>query len=282
MREVVRDYSLHDAPAASQFIQASPLKIGESFEDLKRKMVPYRLNSQSLSNKHLPSISLEALPSITAAATPVTGIAIDENDDLGAQEELIVSPARRTRSGEHEDILGELSATPILKVRGRELDGLASDAKCFPLASDFPAPMKSSSGLSTRYGYDRVDENDDAQRLAVNVGTPLALRAAVLSTTIEMMPNAHEHLLYLPGIADEKDDGHDDVFNDKLSESNDVLEDTAAESTSQLFALNHFDWDGAGALKHQQQLQNPHAVAVDMVENIFYRAMQHPASLVQQ
>lgn len=70
-REAVRDYSQHIQPSSSSMYPlASPLRIGESFEDMKRKMVPYRISSQQ--------------------QLPVTGIAIEQDQDQ--EQELNATP----------------------------------------------------------------------------------------------------------------------------------------------------------------------------------------------
>lgn len=89
-QESVRDYHYSYEPVSST-IMPSPLKIGESFEDLKRKMIPFKVQLQSV-----PSGSVQASPVLqvvgvdnsTGDFDPSTsqalmrGIAIPTNDDI--------------------------------------------------------------------------------------------------------------------------------------------------------------------------------------------------------
>lgn len=56
--EIIRDYSYKNPPAGNHYNQPSPLRVGESFEDMKRKMIPFKALSS------IPSSS-----SITNSAT---------------------------------------------------------------------------------------------------------------------------------------------------------------------------------------------------------------------
>lgn len=40
--DTIRDYSMHDQPKSHYAAQPSPLRVGESFEDMKRKMIPFK------------------------------------------------------------------------------------------------------------------------------------------------------------------------------------------------------------------------------------------------
>lgn len=89
-QESVRDYHYSYEPVSSA-IMPSPLKIGESFEDLKRKMIPFKVQLQSV-----PSGSVQASPVLQVVGVdnsngdfdPSTsqalmrGIAIPANDDI--------------------------------------------------------------------------------------------------------------------------------------------------------------------------------------------------------
>lgn len=90
-QESVRDYHYSYEPVSST-IMPSPLKIGESFEDLKRKMIPFKVlqsvPSGSLSVQASPVLQVVGVDNGQGDFDPSTsqammrGIAIPANDDI--------------------------------------------------------------------------------------------------------------------------------------------------------------------------------------------------------
>lgn len=70
--EQVRDYSMRVPSGASSYYasQASPIRIGESFEELKRKVIPYKVLSQKSDNPHptTTSPSLNPIPGSSSSS----------------------------------------------------------------------------------------------------------------------------------------------------------------------------------------------------------------------
>lgn len=83
--ETIRDYSYKNPPAGNQFNQPSPLRVGESFEDMKRKMIPFKALSSIPSSSSLSNSSTKQNPKLTEASSPsktTHGIAMVDNSPM--------------------------------------------------------------------------------------------------------------------------------------------------------------------------------------------------------
>lgn len=114
--EVIRDYSMAHEPASS-IIMPSPIRIGESFEDLKRKMIPFKalqsMSSSSMSVKGTPILTVvasEALPPLSHSnGNSTRGIAIQSI----FQTDLIPpSPALSRRSSRNIAVVTPRNTSP--------------------------------------------------------------------------------------------------------------------------------------------------------------------------
>lgn len=235
-REAVRDYS--QTPCHNSQL-TSPLRIGESFEDMKRKMLPYRIPGE----------------------TSVAGIAMAEESpdadtscelEHGSSDITILSP-RITRAN---DAVAQLNATPMLQVT-RDCDSKDSDPPTSASAK--------SCGLDELVSgrrYQRGDDGDDTQRLAGFTFTPHA-KSKTSSRSYDEVS--------VPSLLADGKGSNDDLLSDNLSDVDDELEETAAESTSMIFA----QLVCVGCSQH-------HRLAEQVVGDIFQRALLPREVLSQQ
>jgi len=125
--ETIRDYSYRDQPKV-QYNQPSPLRIGESFEDMKRKMIPFQVLSS------IPSSSSLSNKSPSHPASSATSMSLMDGN---TEEEEGDSSSKRTR------------------VRGGGLGGLGGIAMMHD-EDHSPMHMTSSSRRSSREEEDPV------------------------------------------------------------------------------------------------------------------------------
>eukprot|EP01031_Cornospumella_fuschlensis_P026009 gene26009-31408_t len=207
-QEMVRDYS-YQHPSASSYTQASPLKVGETFEDMKRKMIPYKVHAPvDGATSVIDGVPIEGA-SVSAA---VTGIAIEEDEYEGSGVGELIVPTHSNGYGSQSQAL--IHYTPRM---AEHKDGDAgddvrnfSDAKSIPLLDTCRDTVEDGP-------HHRLVDN-----LHFNVGTPLRLAPAnEASSQTPSRAQPDTDLL----LADEKDD-----FNDKLSDTHETFDDTVGES----------------------------------------------------
>eukprot|EP01031_Cornospumella_fuschlensis_P029023 gene29023-35032_t len=206
-QEMVRDYS-YQHPSASSYTQASPLKVGETFEDMKRKMIPYKVHAPADgATSVIDGVPIEGA-SVSAA---VTGIAIEDAYEDSGVGELIV-PTHSNGYGSHSQTL--IHFTPRM-AEHKDSDA-GDDMRNFSDAKSTPLLDVSCDTLEYGPHHRLVDH------LHTSLGTPH--RPAPADDTFPQTPSRAQPDTDLL-LADEKDD-----FNDKLSDTHETFDDTVGES----------------------------------------------------
>jgi hypothetical protein len=90
--EAIRDYTMK-TPAQNAYVSSSPVRIGESFEDLKRKMIPFKVAS----NEGPSSENKAATGAIKENGSPrLINLALHNNHVLQSQNVELSSSGRQT------------------------------------------------------------------------------------------------------------------------------------------------------------------------------------------
>eukprot|EP00981_Chlorochromonas_danica_P005892 scaffold1208_cov163-Ochromonas_danica.AAC.19 len=170
----------------------------------------------------------------------------------GSSDLTVLSPRTTTAN----DVVSQLNATPMLQVT-RDCEAKDSDPPTSASAKSCALDE-----LVSGRRYQRGDDSDDTQRLAGFTSTPHAKRKTSSSSCDEDS---------VPSLLADGKGSNDDLLSDNLSDVDDELEETAAESTSMIFA----QLVCAGCSQH-------HRLAEQVVGDIFQRALLPREVLSQQ
>jgi hypothetical protein len=245
--EQVRDYSWNDQPGP-KYYQASPVRVGESFEDLKRKMISFKQASGVPPNQP-PAILEESLsanvPSpmnVKNDASGPRGIAmLDDSPVLGRDHEgSIMGGDRSARDDEHG--LQRLSSTATAQTPKQSPrfignpDQMAAIPYCDQRDDD---PMVATTEVARRLALD--GSRRGSRDMMCESGIAFASAKETDDEVTESKDSVCNNSIQRLGdysIAEAKaifvnDDDRcidklmdPDMIHDNLSEHNDVLEDT--------------------------------------------------------
>lgn len=107
--EMVRDYSMHDEPNVPRYNQPSPVRVGESFEDLKRKMIPFKAMQGNNTNDNQPGPGAASSSAVnlpvdgTGDAQHVNGIAMMDESPLVSHASSRHHGSSQRRSNNHDE-----------------------------------------------------------------------------------------------------------------------------------------------------------------------------------
>jgi hypothetical protein len=290
--EEVRDYSMKNNPGVGsyQLNAASPVRIGESFEELKRKMIPFRINNNDNIVKNADkfassptSINEMISPLVTAYArvssfrnasdnspivnaTPLLLNALLLNDDEIDREDYY-SPARSERL----IATGSTSA----RIRGIAMLDFNEDNRREGNGSPLLSPQstyRSRGNSPTHHVDDELNRNDrDYYDLSVTsaAGDSFSPSANLFARTAPMSARREDSVTPQRGGLDERRRSRNEdrvYYHDRLSESVDELSESVES--------------GLVGMRIAQRMEHS-LLARDIVQDVFSTAFSHRTIEIQ-